>query len=57
MGRTGRYAGVRGDAENMTLNQYGQWGILGRLDRAERLLSSFLDAMNAPGEPMPGSPV
>jgi hypothetical protein len=56
VGRTGRYAGVRGDAENMTLNQYGQWGILGRLERAERLLASFLGGMDAPGEPMPGAP-
>jgi len=36
--RRGRLPGVRGQAENMTLNIRGPWGILGRLDRAEALL-------------------
>lgn len=37
-GIRGRLPGVRGQAENMTLNIHGQWGILGRLERAERAL-------------------
>jgi len=37
-GRSGRLPGVRGQAGNMTLNIHGQWGIIGRLDRAEALL-------------------
>ncbi len=37
-GTRGRLPGVRGQAENMTLNIHGQWGILGRLERGERVL-------------------
>lgn len=45
VGKRGRLPGVRGDADNMTLNIHGQWGILGRLDRAEALLSEFAAAL------------
>jgi hypothetical protein len=41
-GVRGRLPGVRGQAENMTLNIHGQWGILGRLERAEALLESLV---------------
>ncbi len=37
-GQPGRLPGVRGQAENMTLNIHGPWGILARLERAESLL-------------------
>jgi hypothetical protein len=37
-GVRGRLPGVRGQAEDMTLNIHGQWGILGRLSRAETVL-------------------
>ncbi|MEP7215476.1 MAG: hypothetical protein ABI782_04435 [Anaerolineaceae bacterium] len=42
----GRLPGVRGEAENMTLNIHGQWGILGRLERAETLLNSLIAALD-----------
>lgn len=38
----GRLPGVRGQAENMTLNIHGQWGILGRLERAEAVLRALI---------------
>ncbi len=41
VGESGRVAGVRGNAANMTLNIHGQWGILERLERAESLLRSL----------------
>jgi len=41
-GTPGRLPGVRGQAGNMTLNIHGQWGILGRLERAEKLLNSLI---------------
>ena len=41
-GTPGRLPGVRGQAENMTLNIHGEWGILGRLERAESLLTSLI---------------
>ena len=41
VGKRGRLPGVRGEAEDMTLNIHGQWGILGRLERAEALLKEF----------------
>lgn len=41
-GKRGRLPGVRGQAENMTLNIHGQWGILGRLERAEAVLREFV---------------
>ena len=43
----GRLPGVRGQAENMTLNIHGQWGILGRLERAERLLRELSSQLAA----------
>jgi hypothetical protein len=45
LGIRGRLPGVRGQAENMTLNIHGQWGILGRLDRAEPVLSALIAAL------------
>lgn len=47
IGTRGRLPGVRGQAENMTLNIHGQWGILGRLERAETLLRQLLLALPA----------
>lgn len=38
----GRLPGVHGQAENMTLNIHGDWGILARLERAESVLRSLL---------------
>ena len=46
VGKRGRLPGVRGPAEDMTLNIHGQWGILGRLERAEQLLREYRDAIN-----------
>lgn len=40
-GIRGRLPGVRGQAENMTLNIHGQWGILGRLQRGEQVLKDL----------------
>ena len=47
-GNRGRLPGVRGQAENMTLNIHGQWGILGRLERAEVVLRDLVAAFAAP---------
>ncbi|MGH2632850.1 MAG: hypothetical protein ACRDG3_05525 [Tepidiformaceae bacterium] len=47
-GTRGRLPGVRGQAENMTLNIHGQWGILGRLQRSETVLREFVLALPAP---------
>ena len=44
-GIRGRLPGVRGQAENMTLNIHGQWGILGRIDRAEAVLRDLAAAL------------
>ncbi|MDZ7727661.1 MAG: hypothetical protein U5Q44_05375 [Dehalococcoidia bacterium] len=41
VGIRGRLAGVRGLANNMSLNIHGQWGILSRLERAEQVLKDF----------------
>ncbi|MFN0096642.1 MAG: hypothetical protein ACKVVT_17940 [Dehalococcoidia bacterium] len=41
-GLRGRLPGVRGQAENMTLNIHGPWGILARLDRAEGVLARII---------------
>lgn len=41
-GIRGRLPGVRGQAENMTLNIFGQWGILGRLERGEVVLQELV---------------
>jgi hypothetical protein len=40
-GIRGRLPGVRGQAENMTLNIHGPWGILARLERAEQVLRAL----------------
>ena len=37
-GTRGRLPGVRGQADNMTLNIHGPWGIRARLDRGEAVL-------------------
>lgn len=44
-GERGRLPGVRGQAENMTLNIHGPWGILSRLDRAEALLRRLVGSL------------
>jgi hypothetical protein len=44
-GVRGRLPGVRGPADNMTLNIHGPWGILARLDRGERVLRELAAAM------------
>ncbi|MBA4179544.1 MAG: hypothetical protein C0506_03050 [Anaerolinea sp.] len=44
-GVRGRLPGVRGEAENMTLNIHGQWGILGRLNRAETVLRDLAGSL------------
>ncbi len=41
-GTPGRLPGVRGQAENMTLNIHGPWGILARLERAEGVLAHIV---------------
>ncbi|MCE7929149.1 MAG: hypothetical protein DYG91_11725 [Chloroflexi bacterium CFX7] len=41
-GVRGRLPGVRGQAEDMTLNIHGPWGIRARLDRAEQALRDTL---------------
>ena len=41
-GIRGRLPGVRGQAENMTLNIHGQWGIRGRLERGEAVLQGLI---------------
>lgn len=46
-GIRGRLPGVRGQAENMTLNIHGQWGILGRLERAEVLLKDLVAGLGS----------
>jgi hypothetical protein len=50
-GIRGRLPGVRGQAENMTLNIHGQWGILGRLERGEAVLREFVASL--PATPAP----
>ena len=44
-GIRGRLPGVRGQAENMTLNIHGEWGILGRLNRGEQVLRELADSL------------
>jgi hypothetical protein len=44
-GKRGRLPGVRGQAENMTLNIHGPWGILARLSRAETLLDELVASL------------
>jgi hypothetical protein len=41
-GKRGRLPGVRGQAENMTLNIHGPWGIQARLDRAGKVLNALI---------------
>lgn len=45
-GKRGRLPGVRGQAENMTLNIHGPWGILARLERAEAVLRDLAKSLN-----------
>ncbi len=45
-GIRGRLPGVRGQAENMTLNIHGPWGILARLDRGEAVLKELVNAVD-----------
>lgn len=47
-GIRGRLPGVRGQAENMSLNIHGPWGILARLDRAESVLVAMVRSLPAP---------
>jgi hypothetical protein len=44
-GVRGRLPGVRGQAENMTLNIHGDWGILARLKRAEAVFRSLISEL------------
>ncbi|MGE0599834.1 MAG: hypothetical protein AB7J35_10815 [Dehalococcoidia bacterium] len=44
-GERGRLPGVRGQAENMTLNIHGPWGILKRLERAEAVLTQLAGSL------------
>ena len=44
-GERGRLPGVRGQAENMTLNIHGQWGIRERLKRGEAVLVGLAGAL------------
>lgn len=44
-GERGRLPGVRGQAENMTLNIHGPWGILARLERAEAVLNGLTSSL------------
>ena len=43
--KRGRLPGVCGQAENMTLNIHGPWGILARLERAEVVLREFSNSL------------
>ena len=42
VGVRGRLPGVRGQDDNMTLNIFGDWGILARLGRAESVLAGMV---------------
>ena len=44
-GKRGRLPGVRGQAENMTLNIHGPWGIHSRLHRAEAVLGDLIRSL------------
>ncbi len=55
-GIPGRLPGVRGSGDNMTLNIHGQWGILGRLERAEIVLEDLIAALPAASVADPASP-
>ena len=45
-GERGRLPGVRGQAENMTLNIHGPWGILARLKRGEAVLAGLVSNLS-----------
>ena len=45
-GKRGRLPGVRGQAENMTLNIHGPWGIRARLERAEKVLNELSGSLS-----------
>lgn len=45
-GKRGRLPGVRGQAENMTLNIHGPWGIRARLERAETVLKDLSGSLS-----------
>lgn len=44
-GKRGRLPGVRGQAENMTLNIHGPWGIRARLNRGEAVLRDLANSL------------
>ncbi len=46
-GVRGRLPGVRGQADTMTLNIHGPWGILMRLERAEVALTALVKELPA----------
>jgi hypothetical protein len=46
-GKRGRLPGVRGQAENMTLNIHGHWGILARLERGEAVLRDLVASLQS----------
>lgn len=46
-GIRGRLPGVRGQAENMTLNIHGPWGILSRLERAQSVLEDMVRSLES----------
>jgi hypothetical protein len=45
-GIRGRLPGVRGEAENMSLNIHGPWGILARLERGEVVLKDLVAGLD-----------
>ena len=45
VGTRGRTPDTRGQADNMTLNLHGDWGIWARLDRCDALLARLLQSM------------
>ena len=45
-GERGQLPGVRGQAENMTLNIHGPWGILSRLTRGEAVLAGLVASLS-----------
>lgn len=55
-GIRGRLPGVRGSADNMTLNIHGQWGIRGRLERAETVIRDLIAELPPAPNTEPASP-
>lgn len=45
VGARGRTPDTRGQADNMTLNLHGEWGIWARLSRAETLLDKLVEQL------------